>query len=382
MRNIKKLRQKIAAGFLLTLLCVTGCRSGSSPSAENVESAALRNEGVVARQDKESQDYLITPERMGPARLGMTVGELKRAVPSATFSIVALPDIPSAVAVRQKDEDLFYFGTESESEKIPADEEAVNFLITKNPRYSTEAGIKPGSLLADAVKAYGAAQFYYSPDAEYAKFSASPASRLGFLITGPDSQGPAGIYEMKPENLEGGYYRSERYHPGSIISYISISDEPAASATAASPAAEVFRPLLSRLKAETGAPILLPTELPPSVASRKLYVDGQGTPEGYYISLTSRPDCGANACTIGYFEAKRGSKPSFKRTVNLAQGIKGYYKPLTCGGSCSPPVIEWLLGDVLYSIELDVAGKATLKKDEEERELIRLANSAITAGPR
>lgn len=380
----RRRRLKIATGFLLALLCAVACGpNGGSPTG-NVESKpeGSRNEGVADGQGAKAQEYLITLERMGPARLGMTVAELKRTFPAGTFSITTLPDTPSAVAVRQGDEAMFYFGTASGGANIPGDEEIISFLMTNNPRYFTEAGIKPGSGLADAIKVYGAAQFYYSPDAEYAKFSASPASRMGFLIAGPDGERSAGIYQMKPENLEEGYYRSDRFHPGSTVSYISISNEPVASSPEGSPVAEVFRPVLSQLKNETGVPVLLPVELPRALARRKIYIDSQATPEGYSISLTSKPDCGANACTIGYFEAKRGGKPSFKQTVSLEQGIKGYYKPLTCGGSCSPPAVEWLLSGVLYSIELDLAGEGKLSEDQEREEMIRIANSSIKAGPR
>lgn len=375
------------AGLLLTLMFLAGCRNVATPSAgqggQRKESAPpVANRPVpdgqpTARQGE--QEYSITPERMGPARLGSTVGELKRAMPAATYSMTILPDMPSAVAVRQGDEELFYFVTESAGETLPADDERISLLITKNPRYVTEAGIRPGSLLADAVKAYGAAQFYYSPDAEFAKFSSAQASRKGFLIDGPDGDGPAGIYQMKPENLEDGYYRSERFRPGSTVSYISISKE---SSTLAAPVVELFRPVLSGLKRETGIPVLLPSELPRALLERKIYVDGQGTQDDYSIALTSRPNCGANACTLGYFEAQRGGKPSFKKVVTLTQGFKGYYKPLSCGGSCSPPAIEWVAGGVLYSIQLHVSGDERLSDEEEASQMIRIANSSIEAGPR
>lgn len=153
-------------------------------------------------------------------------------------------------------------------------------------------------------------------------------------------------------------------------------------AAEAAPVAALFRPVLSQLKSETRVPVLLPGELPPALAERKVYLDSFGKPEEYSITLTSRPDCGANACTIGYFEAKRGGKPSPERRVKLARGVEGFYQPLTCGGSCTPPTIEWVFEGVLYTIQLDVAGKERLDAPEEERRLIRVADSAIDAGPR
>lgn len=383
-------KHQLAACLLVLYLIVW---YGNDPVAGASESASHLNNftqtdapGKRASGKTRKADDVITPERIGPVRLGMTVQELKRLFPGANYRIVTLPDIASIVAIRQGPRDLFYFTTSSNSGKLPAPKEIINFLITKNPRYRTEAGVKPGSLLADAVKVYGAPELYYSPDAEYAKFSRAPASKMGFMVVGPPGQDSAGIYRMSPENIEGGYYRSTRFRPGSMISYVSIASEEVSEERAAEAekeaVAEVFRPALAQIQSKTQVPVLLPSALPETLAGRKIYAGGTGSADGYSITLTSAPDCGANACFIGSFEAKRGGKPAFKRSVNLAEGIKGHYKPLTCGGSCSPPVIEWVYQGVLYSIQLDVAGAGHLSPVEEERLITQTANSAIKAGPR
>jgi hypothetical protein len=157
---------------------------------------------------------------------------------------------------------------------------------------------------------------------------------------------------------------------------------PSGAAAPAEPVAEVFRPLLARLKKESGVPVLLPSEMPAWTAGRKVYVEGAGKPDGYLLTLTSTPRCGANACTVGYFEAKRGGAPYSEKRVRLARGVEGFYEPLTCGGSCTPPTVEWVAGGVLYTIQLDVAGKERLGAEEEQRRLLRVADSAIDAGPR
>ena len=51
--------------------------------------------------------------------------------------------------------------------------------------------------------------------------------------------------------------------------------------------------------------------------------------------------------------AGRGAPPAFKRTVSLARGITGYFKPVTCGASCSPAFVQWKQGGVLYEIADD-----------------------------
>ena len=92
-------------------------------------------------------------------------------------------------------------------------------------------------------------------------------------------------------------------------------------------------------------------------------------------SVSSR--CGANACFIASFSGRQGGKPFGQHRVNLARGRVGRFKPLSCGGSCSPPSIEWKERGATYSIQAKVGNK-----DTERRVFKRMANSAIRNGPR
>lgn len=144
--------------------------------------------------------------------------------------------------------------------------------------------------------------------------------------------------------------------------------------------AREFRPHLAKLK-RAGVAVLLPEDLPASLREDRLFVEGTTSEAGYDLTLTLAPDCGgANACTVGSFSAEEGGTlvEEFER-VELAGGARGAYKPLTCGASCSPAMIEWVTGGVLYTIQLklNAGGDAA-----DKRELIRLANSSIAAGPR
>jgi hypothetical protein len=144
--------------------------------------------------------------------------------------------------------------------------------------------------------------------------------------------------------------------------------------------AKEFRPYLARLK-RAGVPVLLPAELPASVLEDRIYVEAGPSAEGYDVTLALAPDCGgANACTVGSFTAERGGElvEELDR-VELAGGVRGAYKGLTCGASCSPAMIQWASEGVLYTIQLklNAGGDAA-----DKRELVKLANSSITAGPR
>ena len=378
----------------LSLACAFGCRAASTSPPEapaNPADAAPAVEQTAQRDD----ERLLTPRQVGRVRLGMSVAEVKRLFPSATFRLVPLPDIPAIVAVKQPGgDDILYFGTERTGEDgggaLPRDDERVTQLVTKDPRFRTAEGVGPGSPLEDATKAYGAATLFYSPDVEYAKFGAGPAAGFGFLLAPPSGQKSAGIYDTSPEETEGGFKRSTRFHPGAKISYVSISDDEqkadgpnaAGQSQATTRVAAPLQSVLGKVKKETKVPVLLPAELPHTLSKQTLYASGEGKPDGYEISLSSRPRCGANSCFVGSFEARRGEQPAFERQVQLAENIKGYYQPLSCGGSCSPPVIEWVSGGVLYHIQLDVHWRTKLGEDEELRLMTEVANSAIRGGAR
>jgi len=96
---------------------------------------------------------------------------------------------------------------------------------------------------------------------------------------------------------------------------------------------------LERTDTKTPLAILLPSRLALDY-SGKTYASGTGGRNSYGLSLAGAPNCGANACFLVSFGATRGGTPSFRRTVALRGGRTGYFKPLTCGGSCSPPMIE------------------------------------------
>ncbi len=82
------------------------------------------------------------------------------------------------------------------------------------------------------------------------------------MVVGPPGQESAGIYRMTPENMEGGYYRSTRFRPGSTISFISVASESdgaaAAEESAKASEAEALRPALAQVKGNTEIPVLLP----------------------------------------------------------------------------------------------------------------------------
>jgi len=140
----------------------------------------------------------------------------------------------------------------------------------------------------------------------------------------------------------------------------------------------LFRSVLPRVRHRSGVPILLPSRVPAYVPASRLNASGSGSRRAYSLALASAPGCGgATACFVGSFTGRRGGSPAYHRTVRLAGGVRGYFKPLTCGASCSPPVVQSVRRGVLY--EISYAGAS---RTRERAVLTGLASSAIRSGAR
>ncbi|MEA2458017.1 MAG: hypothetical protein QOC95_989 [Thermoleophilaceae bacterium] len=137
-----------------------------------------------------------------------------------------------------------------------------------------------------------------------------------------------------------------------------------------------FSRLIPGVKKKSGVAVRLPSTLHSYV--KRTYAEGSASHGRYDLELGAAKGCGgATACFIASFSGVRGGTPAFKRKVSLARGITGYFKPVTCGASCSPAFVQWRQGGVLYEIEF----KGALQSKEKST-MIALANSAIRGGAR
>ena len=140
---------------------------------------------------------------------------------------------------------------------------------------------------------------------------------------------------------------------------------------------EIFATSIPKVKAKAEMDVFLPSHM--RMFTKRRVSGGTTAKSGFYdLELGIGRRCnGANACFIGNFTGTRGVEPAFGRKARLTGGRTGYWKGITCGASCSPAEIQWVENDVLYTI----ANKSvTFKK--EKATLVKLANSAIKAGPR
>jgi hypothetical protein len=134
----------------------------------------------------------------------------------------------------------------------------------------------------------------------------------------------------------------------------------------------LFAKQLERARVQTSVPILLPQTLRSDF--RRHFPEGRADASAWRFDIGAVRGCGTStACFIAEFKGVRGRKATGRRTLKLARGRTGFYRPSRCGASCAPPRLRWRERRTLYTIEAKVAGR---------RPLVRMANSAIRNGPR
>lgn len=147
---------------------------------------------------------------------------------------------------------------------------------------------------------------------------------------------------------------------------------------------EGFASSVRAVKAKTRVPILLPSTLPDPIGKAKDTVVQSVAEDSYAISLYYELGIG-DAGFAANFTAQ--AKPNYapedlanvQRTA-LAQGLIGFFRPVSCGGSCAPANLWWQQNGTLYQIQLKLS--SAMGERDQLKALTAAANSAITAGPR
>ncbi|HEY0078949.1 MAG TPA: hypothetical protein VGB73_09915 [Pyrinomonadaceae bacterium] len=203
----------------------------TSDRSAGVNSSTPEQPGRTANQNSTDAagDFLITSRGIGRVRLGMSFGELKKLFPGAKFHLATVrPDETADVAVGVGGKDVLFVRTrrmdETTADELPADDDPIRSLMTSDARHATAAGVRPGSPVEDAVKAYGTPELFFQPPTEFAAFKPQEVSNLSFHLAGADGKEPAGVYSMKKEDMEDGWHKSDRVRPGARITFIAVID--------------------------------------------------------------------------------------------------------------------------------------------------------------
>ena len=146
----------------------------------------------------------------------------------------------------------------------------------------------------------------------------------------------------------------------------------------------VFAPVLAEVKAKSQVPVLLPSNLPPIIAKARNAVLDKASANEYAISLWYEQGVG-DAGFAALLSARNapGYAPDELTNVQplrLAHRLRGFFRPVSCGGSCAPANLSWREQGILYEIQLKLP--STMPEQRQRALIIATANSAILAGPR
>lgn len=188
-------------------LWITGCNSSSAPptttSSETPTASTTPTPTPVAEPNRtptaqapEAENVLISPKGIGVAELGMTLGELKQRLGTEVELTVESPFIVDfdALAVRKAGEVQYYILYLAGQSLT--DQDAIQGLLTDNPKFQTVEKIGSGSTIQEAEQVYGQATLSYNTQnesREYARFANQPAGNISFG-TGNGNATSAGVY--------------------------------------------------------------------------------------------------------------------------------------------------------------------------------------------
>ena len=187
----------------------------------NLEEAEIKDETVL-----DILDTTVSEQGLGTAQLGMTLDELKQALPDLEFA----PQSPfivdfDAIAVRHQDETLFYILHLAGSPL--AGDDRIQGLLTDHPMFKTSEDVGVGTPVHAAEVPYGKAILSYNTgneSREYVRFENHPATNISFgtqanvVAQNGSSLDLAGIYET-PSNQ---YNETDLYQADASIEAVLI----------------------------------------------------------------------------------------------------------------------------------------------------------------
>lgn len=146
--------------------------------------------------------------------------------------------------------------------------------------------------------------------------------------------------------------------------------------------AKVFLPILQDAKMQTQLTVLLPSELPSSYDGLAAELTAEANK--YDIGLFSKLGVGDSGYVAGFLAEKEekftAADIGNTKQVKLAKNTAGFFRPVSCGGSCAPINLWWEQAGVLYTVQARMPPDTP--EDEQERFIVPIANSAILGGPR
>ena len=218
MLNVKVLSGSMIAALLAIGSYLTFISTPGSTVASGGTNALP--EAAKAAQKTPSASLTISDRTIGAAKVGMTLGELKKAVGSTALFKVESPFMVDfdAVAVSQSGK-VQYRIIYAAGTKLK-DADVIELLMTENSNYKTAKGVGPGMTLKQAEAIYGKATLSYNVENESREglvFANQPTKKIMFV---PKAEGKqfAGVYGAG----KGGFFQTNKYQPNAVIKSVMV----------------------------------------------------------------------------------------------------------------------------------------------------------------
>ena len=165
------------SGCLIWLVAFAGC-DGTLPTigmlspsdnariTQSLVPSSTISPTTSTHSSTSSEHQKISAAGVGPAKVGMTLAQLKQLLGAQAEFTVKSPFMVDfdALAVSQSGKVQYYILYPSG--RTLADTSAIEAVLTKNPDYRTTVGVGPGTPLKQAAAVYGKATLFYNTENE------------------------------------------------------------------------------------------------------------------------------------------------------------------------------------------------------------------------
>ena len=217
--------------ILLATLIFSACEAQTLDTTSKTAEMATSKETETIATETVTNDFLISTHGIGKAKLGMSLGELKRiSSQDINFEVIPFFTDTSAIAVSKQGIVQYYLlypaGSTSHPDGVtPTDNDVITTILTDNQNYKTKEGIKVGTPIEEAEKIYGDAILAYNTEGE-------PREDITFGKQNPENirfkasyfkqisngLGFSGIYPEYP----GVSYTTDKYRKDAAIAAIEV----------------------------------------------------------------------------------------------------------------------------------------------------------------
>jgi hypothetical protein len=217
------LNVKVLSGSMIAVLLAIGSYLGAISTPSVAVARAGTNplpEVANAAQKTPAASLTISDRTIGAAKVGMTFGELKKALgATAQFKVESRLMVDfDAVAISQSGKVQYRIIYAADTKLKNTD--VIEILSTENTNYKTVQGVGPGMTLKQAEAIYGKAALSYNVDNEMREnvvFAKQPTRKIMFV---PQAEGKqfAGVYGAG----KGGFFQTNKYQPNAVIKSVMV----------------------------------------------------------------------------------------------------------------------------------------------------------------